>query len=102
MILYALDDGKLMWFKDSPRPEPDGTPMVIGDKALYLAGNDGDLYAFARTDGRILWQYQVSPGRIGPPSLGSDGMIYVSGPRHNLHAVDVDGNQRWTFETTPQ
>lgn len=102
MILYALNGNQLIWFKDAPQPEQDGTPIAIDDKALYLAGNDGNLYAFARDDGRMLWQYQVSPGRIGAPSLGADGMIYVTGPMHNLHAIGVDGKQRWIIETNPQ
>ena len=102
MILFALYGNKLQWVNDAPQPEPNGSPAVVGDKALYLAGNDGKLYAFARDDGRALWQYQVSLGRIGAPSLGADGVIYITGAMHNLHAVDPDGKQRWTVETNPQ
>lgn len=102
MILFLLDGNRLKWSQDSPQPEPNGSPIVIGDKTLYLAGNDGKLYAFAIEDGRLLWQYQVSLGRIGSPSLGADGVIYISGANHNLHAVDANGKQLWTAETNPQ
>ena len=102
MLLFALADKRLLWFTDAPQPEPDGTPVAIGDNALFLAGKDGKLYAFARDDGRVLWTYQVSMGKIGSPSLGADGLIYITGARHNLHAVDSDGKQRWTVETNPQ
>lgn len=99
MILFKLEGNQLKWFKEAPQPEPNGSPIVIGDKALYLAANDGRLYAIARDDGRTLWQNQISQGRLGSPSLGSDGAIYITGSRHNLHAVDADGKLRWTVET---
>jgi len=101
MVLFALDGNQLRWFKDSPRPEPNGSPVAIGDRSIYLAANDGKLYAFDRDDGRMLWQYQVSLGGIGSPSLGTDGIIYVTGTGHNLHAIDADGKQRWKVDTNP-
>lgn len=100
-ILFALDANRLLWFKDAPAPEPNGSPLAIGNDALYLAGKDGVLYAFAKDDGRLLWQYQVSLGTIGAPTVGADGMIYVTGARRNLHAVGTDGVQKWVAETKP-
>lgn len=101
-ILFAMEANRLLWLKDVPPPEPNGSPVAIGSDAAYLAGNDGTLYAFARGDGHLLWQYQVSLGKIGAPSVAADGVVYVTGARQNLHAVGSDGVQKWVVETKPQ
>jgi outer membrane protein assembly factor BamB len=98
-ILFALDRNHLLWQISAPFPEQNKSPIAVGSAAVYEAGNDGILYAFARTDGRQLWSYQVSQGALGSPTVGIDGTVYVTGPRHNLHAVAPDGVQRWAFET---
>ncbi len=98
-ILFALDGNHLLWKTDVPYPEQNGAPIAIGPTGVYEAGDDGTLYAFARSDGHALWKYQVSRGTLGAPTVGADGTIYVTGPRHNLHAVVPDGTQRWVAET---
>ena len=98
-ILFALDGNHLLWQKDVPFPEQNGAPIAVGPTAVYEAGDDGALYAFARSDGHQLWKYQVSQGTLGSPTVAADGTVYVTGPRHNLHAVAPDGSQRWTVET---
>jgi outer membrane protein assembly factor BamB len=98
-ILFALDGNRLAWHREVPYPSQDVTPLAIGDTAVYEAGEDGVLYAFARNDGKPLWQYRVSGGPLGAPTMGADGTIYITGPRHNLHAVAPDGTSRWVIET---
>jgi outer membrane protein assembly factor BamB len=94
-ILFALDAGRLAWQRDVPYPEQGGAPIAVGQSAIYLSGGDGVLYAYAREDGRDLWQYRVGEAAIGSPTVGRDGTIYVTGPRHNLHAVSPEGKQLW-------
>ena len=98
-LIFAMEGNHLLWRIDPPYPEQNGAPIAIGQAAVYEAGNDGVLYAFARSDGHELWKYQVSPGTLGSPTVGADGTVYVTGPRHNLHAVSPDGAQRWVVET---
>ena len=98
-IHFAMDGNHLLWKADVPYPEQNGAPMAIGPTGVYEAGDDGTLYAFVRSDGHALWKYQVSQGTLGAPTVGADGTIYVTGPRHNLHAVTPDGTQRWVAET---
>lgn len=100
-ILFALDSNRLVWQRGVPYPTPEAVPLAVGQDALYESGNDGLLYAYARADGRPLWQYQVSSGPIGAPTVGGDGTIYVTGPRQNLHAVAPDGTQRWVSGAQP-
>jgi outer membrane protein assembly factor BamB len=99
IILFALDGQHLLWQTSAPAPEPGVMPVAIGQTAVYEAGDDGVLYAFARADGHPLWQYRVSQGALGSPTIGADGTIYVTGPRHNLHAIAPDGAQRWVLQT---
>ena len=98
-ILFALDGNRLLWQVGVPYPEQTGAPIAVAPLAVYEAGDDGVLYAFARADGHSLWKYQVSQGTLGSPTVGADGTVYVTGPGHNLHAVAPDGTQRWVVET---
>lgn len=98
-ILFALDGNHLLWHVGVPFPEQNGAPIAVGPTAVYESGDDGALYAFARSDGRGLWKYQVSQGALGSPTVGADGTVYVTGPRLNLHAVSPEGTQRWVVET---
>ena len=98
-ILFALDGNKLLWERDVPYPAQAVAPIAVGRDAVYEAGDDGVLYAFARGDGRPLWQYRVSEAAIGQPTVGGDGTIYVTGPRQNLHAIAPDGTERWVAGT---
>lgn len=97
--IFAMEGDRLLWRVEVPYPEQGGAPIAVGQAAVYEAGDDGALYAFSREDGRRLWQYQVSPGALGSPTVGADGTVYVTGPRHNLHAVSPEGSQRWVVET---
>lgn len=98
-ILFALDGARLLWKADVPYPEQNGAPIAVGQTGVYEAGDDGTLYAYSRADGHPLWKYQVSRGTLGAPTVGADGTIYVTGARHNLHAVTPDGAERWVAET---
>ena len=98
-ILFALDGNHLLWQVGVPYPEQNSLPIAIGPDAVYEAGDDGVLYAFARSDGHELWKYEVSQGALGSPTVGADGTVYVTGPNYNLHAIAPDGRQRWTHQT---
>lgn len=98
-ILFAMDSNRLLWHREAPYPSQDVMPLAVGNTAVYEAGEDGQLYAFARDDGKLQWQYRVSGGPLGAPTVGGDGTIYITGPRHNLHAVAPDGTPRWVIET---
>lgn len=98
-ILFALDGNRLLWQVGAPYPEQNSAPIAIGPTAVYEAGDDGALYAFARSDGHPLWKYQVSQGALGSPIVGTDGTVYVTGAGYNLHAVAPDGTERWVVAT---
>lgn len=98
-LLFALDQSQVLWFVVVPYPEQNGSPLAIGPNAVYEAAQDGALYAYGRADGKQIWKYQVGAGRLGSPTVGADGTIYVTGPNYNMHAVSPDGKQRWVVST---
>ena len=98
-ILFALDGNHLLWQESVPFPEQNGAPIATAPSAVYEAGDDGMLYAFARSDGHQLWKYQVSQGALGSPTVGADGTVYVTGSGRNLHAIAPDGTERWIAAT---
>ena len=98
-ILFALDQKQLLWYAAVPYPEQNGSPLAIGLSAVYEAAQDGALYAYARADGKQVWEYQVGQGNLGAPTVGADGTIFITGPNYNLHAVAPDGKQRWVVST---
>jgi outer membrane protein assembly factor BamB len=97
--LISLNGNHIVWHREVPRTEPGINPIAVDSGAIYLAGDDGILYAFSRTDGQPKWKFQVSQGSLGSPIVGKDGTIYVTGPGHNLHAIGADGVEKWKAET---
>jgi outer membrane protein assembly factor BamB len=99
--LFALNEDHIVWQRSVPYPPQGVAPLAVGQTALYLAANNGSLSAFARADGNPLWQYRVSRGALGSPTVGADGTIYVAGANQDLHAVGTDGKARWVVKTQP-
>lgn len=95
VYLFALDGERLVWQRIVPTPIRQGRALTVGEQALFMAGDDGTLYAFARTDGRLLWQHRTSGGPLSTPLVGADGTIYVVGAGNNLHAIAPDGQEKW-------
>lgn len=97
--LFALEGNKLLWENEVPYPEQNGVALAVGSDTIYEAAQDGVLYAFSRLDGRQIWKCQLSQGPLGSPTVSADGIIYVTGPNFNLHAISPDGKQRWVRRT---
>jgi outer membrane protein assembly factor BamB len=98
-ILFGLEGKNLAWHADVPYPEQNSAPIAVSSTTVYEAGNDGSLYAYSISDGKQLWKSPISQGSLGSPTVGPDGTVYVTGVRHNLHAISPDGTQKWVAET---
>lgn len=74
-------------------------PAVAGD-TVYVACEDGTLYAFARATGKIRWTFTAEPFVNGPTIAG--GLAYVLGEdSRSLYAVDIaTGEERWRYAAT--
>ncbi len=74
-----------------------GGPVVAADGTVYVAANEGRLYALD-PDGAKRWETDLPAPPVGTPALGASGDIYVADHRGSLSAIKPDGNLRWTVE----
>jgi hypothetical protein len=48
----------------------------------------------------LKWHYQSGASAFGPPVVAADGTVYVGAFDDILHAVDADGNEKWSLPNT--
>ena len=77
-VVHALDmrTGEVIWRHDTPNGKMASSPAVWGDE-LVVHGMDGHVWVLRRSDGRLLWNYDV-----GSPVESSPVVV---------HGVDVFG-----------
>ena len=46
-----------------------------------------------------IWKFPTGGAVTAPPSVGSDGTIFVGSADANVRAVNPDGTQKWVFKT---
>jgi hypothetical protein len=104
--LYALNsDGSLKWEFD---PETglgsgDNYPALGDDGTIYVVflymedgiPSYGRLYAI-RPEGTVKWSYKIDDWPYLSPSIGQDGVIYVSAGR-GVYAISNDGTLKWAY-----
>ena len=100
---YALSpQGGILWTVNVPGLTNSGMPAIGADGTLYFGSRIGSAGVLVAVDpgGSIRWMLNT-PDRISSsPALGPDGIIHVAGGRH-VHAVDPQGEIRWTYAISP-
>jgi outer membrane protein assembly factor BamB len=94
-----------------PVPPGASSPIVVGDKIVLTAFEDGKLYTicYSRTDGKELWRADAKAKKIEPfhptessPAAStpvSDGKTIVAYfGSCGLVAYDLDGKELWRFD----
>ena len=88
---------------EDPFSQQQAQPAVGIDGSVYLSEFNSvtgwGLQAFTAVGGARLWRF--APGIVsgmGPPGVGTDGVIYVARDLVRLHAVKPDGTQRWEYD----
>ena len=88
---------KPLWFKPF---EPFILPrvqIIAAYNTLYVSTSRG-LYALGSTSGTTLWVYPTDMPLGHSPTI-EDGVVYVGGFDHKIHAIDAfTGQGLWTFE----
>ena len=92
-ILFALSpyDGSVIWQFDTGNSNGNSAP-AIDDNGIIYKGSFELLYALD-SDGNVLWTFPTN-GWIGPPSIGSDGTIYISSDK--IYSINSDGSEKWS------
>jgi len=91
--LYAIDsNGKEKWRYITSSPFR-GKPQLFEDKIYYLNDVEGSvLYALNSTNGKYLWEYEISDGPQGDvsPTIGKDGnVMYFAASGSSMIAVSL-------------
>jgi outer membrane protein assembly factor BamB len=102
--LYGFGlDGKKRWDMEM-EGQMLGSPLVAADGSIYvglsvIAGRDRPSGMFVRVDGvshRIMWRYCTALPIESTPVRRDDGTLYFGDNEGTIHALDSDGNVRWT------
>jgi outer membrane protein assembly factor BamB len=72
----------------------DSVPIVV-DGVLYVAGEDGNVYALDAKTGAAIWATSLGAGSGSSPAF-SNGVVYVGDDNNDLHAIDAaTGREVW-------
>jgi len=86
------------WEFEDPSGFSGGPVMSKNGDVLYIAANDGSLYAL-HMDGEILWQSQLAAGGVGYPAMDTAGNIYVCDSDAGVTALTPQGEILWYFQS---
>jgi len=99
--VYAVnpDDGFMLW---TAMLRPVGEMFIVaGRKAVYVAAENGHVYALDRGHGSLVWDEAVSAGAsfLTSPVLTRNGYIYLQDDRDVLYCLkQSDGEKLWELD----
>ncbi len=93
--LYALDlNGGLLW--KFPTKQALWSQPVSDGELVYQASMDHYIYALDLDSGTEIWSVDLGGAVLYSPTLGEDGVLYVSSLKRNLVALSTaDGSILW-------
>jgi len=78
-------------------PQQRTRPVIVGD-LLFTADTQGNVYAYHRLDGYLLWRKKLEAGVDGALAYGRS-KIFVGDLKGNLYALNSrDGSESWRFK----
>jgi outer membrane protein assembly factor BamB len=72
LTTWRTSDGTQVWQRATDNyagPPGPGRPVVVGDGAIYVGGEDGVLHAFQLNDGTELWHYKLPELPVQQPPV---------------------------------
>ena len=98
-------DGQLAWktpvegqMLGSPVIDPAGQIYVGVSQSVRGKKPSGVLLCFDGNSHKLRWQYQATGPIESTPVLGDDQVLYVGDNEGIVHAVDLQGQARWTAQ----
>jgi glucose dehydrogenase len=93
----GLEGGLTIWMK--PLPVAVRGALAAGHDKVVGGAGDGNVYAFEKTSGKLLWLFHSSSAMNCQPVI-SGGAVYVGSEDGMLLSLDENtGNVRWRFPT---
>lgn len=99
-FLLALDSetGQEKWRIQRPASTAWGNGIAISDGLLYIASNDGRLYAINTETRDVVWSYQGGASAWSRPAI-ANGVVYIGNQDEYLHALNGStGELLWKFK----
>lgn len=94
--LFCLDpSGEVLWSAPVGRGHQTASPL-LWDYTVYVASDDGKLYAFDQETGSELWTYTVTSGGISASPLTFRNLLIVTADDGTITAVTAKGARAWS------
>jgi outer membrane protein assembly factor BamB len=94
----GLEGGLTIWMK--PLPAALRGTLAVGHNRLVAAAADGNVYAFDRSNGEVLWLFQSGAAMNCQPVMSAQ-VVYVGSEDGRLFALDEStGKIRWQYQTS--
>ena len=94
--LYAIEpSGNVKW--NYSTGNSDRSTSIDNQGRIIVASLDDIIYCI-NTDGSLAWETTMPDSIRTSPGIGSDGTIYIPLMRHQLVALNPNGNYLWTSE----
>lgn len=99
--LYALDagSGAVRWAFATESAIT--APAIVVDGVVYVGSHDGNLYALkaqsTNREGELLWSFNTYAA-ISDAMILHNGLLYVQNDASVIHAIDLNGAQRWRYD----
>lgn len=94
--LFCLDpSGEILWSAPVGRGHQTASPL-LWDYTVYVASDDGKLYAFDQETGSELWTYSVTSGGISASPLTFHNLLIVTADDGTITAVTAKGAKAWS------
>ena len=96
-------DGKLIWLNPLGGKGGASTP-ALEDGRIFIGSLTGDIFCVDAGTGETVWNKTIEPDPqwwgVASSPLIQDGVVYVmSFSNGTLHALDLDGEERWILST---
>jgi outer membrane protein assembly factor BamB len=92
---------KILW---SNQTAPTYSSPVIYHSKLYLTTNDGRIFCFEETTGKLRWEIQVTSDKysaLSTPAISSGYLVVYSPAEGKIFRLDASsGALNWTYEIT--
>lgn len=97
-IFAVTKRGKLIW-KEGVQATISASPMLLDNKVI-MGAFDGFVRAYAKADGKLLWEFGTSDHIYASPALLPDGTIVQPSTNGTIYALNPEnGKLVWAFDT---
>ncbi|HLC42484.1 MAG TPA: PQQ-binding-like beta-propeller repeat protein [Methylomirabilota bacterium] len=94
-VTLRQSDGRIKWRFQADSMYVYQRPAVGLDGTIVVHDSSGLVYSL-QPDGGLKWIFKTPAFAYGPPSIGSDGSVYVASI-NTIYALNPDGTLKWQF-----